>query len=87
MLVVNFKFLPLHVNIFRSPDSTADCIKALQKSVGITIPHCMEEWIGVPRTEMDIRHSMVVEDGIRAACKRRFDPSKLIKVILWLYTF
>ena len=79
MLVVNFKFLPLHVNIFRSPDSTADSTKALQKPVGITIPHCMEEWIGLPRTEIDIHHSMVVEEGIRAHCRRHFDPSKLIK--------
>ena len=64
----------------------ADCIKALQKSVGIIIPHCMEEWIEVPRTEVDIRHNMVVQDGIRAVVNVALNPSKLIKVMLWLCT-
>ena len=80
MLVVNFKLMTL------GAQKPADCIKALQKSVGIIIPHCMEEWIEVPRTEVDIRHNMVVQDGIRPAGKRPYDPSKLIKVMLWLCT-
>ena len=66
MLVVNFKLLPVHVILTLGAQKPADCIKALQKSVSITIPHCMEEWIEVPRTEVNIRHNMVVQDGIRA---------------------
>ena len=70
---------------YKNPESTADCIKALQKSVGLTIPQSTLEWMDVPRTEVDIRHNMVVQDGIRAAGKRRFDPSKLIRVnCLWI---
>ena len=47
----------------------------------------MEEWIDAPRTEVDIRHNMVVQDAIRAANKHRFDPSNLIKVIIMMKHF
>ena len=33
----------------------------------------------IPRCEMDIRCSFVVEDAVRKAKKQRFDPTKLIK--------
>ena len=47
----------------------------------------MEEWIDAPRTEVDIRQRMVVQDALRAANKRRFDPFKLIKVIIMMEHF
>ena len=67
MLVVNFKVLPVHVIDFRSPKTSRLHKSSPEVSWYYTVAHCMEEWIEVPRTEVNIRHNMVVQDGIRAA--------------------
>lgn len=38
-----------------------------------------------PRTEIDVRRSMILHDALKAASKSRFDPTKLIKVCITYY--
>ena len=52
----------------------------LQEKIDLKVPTTMEEWLDVPRCEIDVRRSFVVEDAIREGRKQRFDPTKLIKV-------
>ena len=58
----------------------AECVILLREKIDLKVPTTMEEWLDVPRCEIDVRVSFVVEDAIREGRKQRFDPTKLIKV-------
>ena len=53
----------------------------LQQKCGLRMPICGSDYYDLPRTEMDVRRELVTIDGLRAA-KKRFDPTKLLKVSL-----
>lgn len=55
-------------------------IKSLQLNCGLHLPHTDSDWLEVPRTEVDIRRSMVVQDSLREARKPRFNASNLLNV-------
>ena len=59
-------------------ESLGECIILLRKKIDLKVPTTMEEWVDIPRCEMDIRRSFVVEDAVR----EQFDPNKLIKVFI-----
>ena len=64
----------------RQPEDLADCIKMIQRAIGLNIPANAMEWINADHNEIDVRYSMVVKDALRAASKSHFDPKKLVKV-------
>ena len=72
------KLISCHV--YRTPETLIDVILKLQKECGILIPDSPEDWLNCSRTYIDIRRDKVLEDGIREAKKKRFDPSKLLNV-------
>jgi len=43
------------------------------------------EWHDLPRHCIDIRRSFVVNDALKEARKKRFNPSLLIKASLYMY--
>ena len=47
-----------------------ECIILLRKKIDLKVPMTMEEWVDIPRCEMDIHRSFVVEDAVREAKKR-----------------
>ena len=51
-----------------------------------TMPASEEEWINSDRTEIDIRRTHVLADALKEGHKRRFDPNKLLKVSIQLFT-
>lgn len=58
----------------------ADCIEALQKSIGLKIPQSADEWADAPHNLLYIRHDHVIQDGLRAARKARFDANGIMEV-------
>ena len=44
-----------------------------------------EQWSDAPRTIIDVRRDFVLKDAIREAKKKKFDPSKLLRVCLCIY--
>lgn len=67
------------------PKTVADIVLSLQRKCGLRMPVTDEDWIGIPRTPVDIRRSVVVKDAIREARKPRFDATKLLKVSVLNY--
>ena len=65
----------------RKVDGLNDVVLVLRQKTNIRIPAVTsEEWEVIPRTSIDVRRDFVVQDGIREARKKRFDPSKLLRV-------
>ena len=58
----------------------AECAILLREKIDLKVPTTMEKWLDVPRCEIDVRRSFVVEDAVREGRKQRFDLTKLIKV-------
>lgn len=50
------------------------------------MPASEEDWINSDRTEIDIRRSHILADALKECGKRRFDPTKLLKVAI-LFVF
>ena len=79
--LINFYYITNHNICYFRPNSTAECIKTLQKQCHFVMPCCDEDYYQEgSSTEIDVRRDMVVRDALREARKRKFDPSKLLKV-------
>ncbi len=65
---------------FREPTNLPDCVKFLQKQAKFTMPECDDDYYDNVVTEIDVRRDMVANDAFREARKRKFQPSKLLKV-------
>lgn len=63
----------MFVASFREPTSLKGVVLSLQRACGLRMAKTDEEWLLAPRTDVDIRRSMVVVDGLREAKKSRFD--------------
>ena len=61
-------------------DTLQDVVVMLQQKNGIKLPSTDEEWDMTPRCSLDVRRSHVVVDGVRAAEKKRFNSSNLLRV-------
>ena len=68
------------VHIFREPQTVADCIASLWTQLHFTMP-LAEDWINVEKTEIDVRRSHILVGALKEGHKRRFDPTKLLKVL------
>lgn len=64
----------------RDPKSLAECVILLREKIDLKVTTTMEEGLDVPRCEIDVRQSFVVEDAVREGRKLRFDSTKIIKV-------
>lgn len=58
-----------------------DCVAKLRVQINFTMPASEEDWINANRTEIDIRRSHILVDALKEGGKRRFDATKLLKVI------
>ncbi len=61
-------------------DTLQDVVVMLQQKNGIKLPSTDEEWDMTPRCSLDVRRSHVVVDGVRAAEKKRFNSTNLLRV-------
>lgn len=59
-----------------------DVVLMLQQKNGMKFPSTVDEWDMTPRCDIDVRRSHVVVDAVRAAKKKRFDSTKLLRVCL-----
>ena len=64
---------------YRTPQSLAECLHKIQQLIGIRLPEEEGDWYDIPRMEVDIRRSHVLEDALREA-RKKFDPCKVLKV-------
>ena len=68
------------------PDSLSNCIKILRDQANIPTPQCEEDWYILPRTNIDIRRSHILDDTFREMKKARFNFNQLLKVYYELST-
>ena len=47
----------------------AECVILLREKIDLKVPTTMEKWLDVPRCEIDVRRSFVVEDAVREGRK------------------
>lgn len=67
----------------RDPTNLIELILKLQAQCGLSVPTTDEDWAICPRMCIDVRRSKLLADGLREAKKTRFDPTKLLKVVLY----
>ena len=66
---------------YREPCRILDCVAKLRAKINFTMPATEEDWINLDRTEIDVRRSHILADALKEGRKRRFDPTKLLKII------
>ena len=66
----------------RNPQNLAECVNRIQDVSGIQLPKEEADWYEIPRMEVDIRRSNVLNDALREGPKKNFDPNKVLKVFI-----
>ena len=71
-----------------SPGSTQtleQCIEYLRHESGVVIPESDEDWVELKRTDVVIRRAHILSDAIKEAKKKKFDPTKFIRVRIKIF--
>jgi len=64
------------------PQIVFDCIDMLRKNNDFVMPSGDIEWFDFDHQDINISRSHILQDALREVHKRRFDPTKLLNVIM-----
>ena len=57
-----------------------DRVFKLRAQINFKMPASEEDWLNSDRTEINVRRSHILSDALKEGHKRRFEPTKLLKV-------